>query len=355
MHKNIPVLEFSPYTETMKFLNRNEAPFSIRSAPEEYETIRAFCASRILRQDRKFRDVIIQSCNVINSSPVSLALTSGALTFRDSYWLRDRIGAERWADVNLYANLLSKELAETALTGEESSIRLFDENAGSISGELTGLGTKAKCFFKEGGHICMAKALSSDQITAEILSHTVAAEMGLSSAVYTREIIFDTDCSVCHIRTNENVELITARDILMHYDCPMKIDTDYYRLFMKVDPLNFLRMQLFDYITLNIDRNRDNFALYMENGKVRGLYDIFDHDACFRGLSPSATYFVTGTTFIEMLRVFKETYADLLEQVMPDVLRLKQYLENEGLSLFQRHGKATWLTGMLDRINLFLT
>lgn len=354
MHKNNPVLEFSHYNETLKFLNREEAPFSIRKMPETYETIQKFCQSRVMIESRKYRDIIIRSCNVINSSPVSLCLTGGAFTFRDSYWIREKDGFERWKDVNLYQNKISEKLAETALTGEESDIRILDENEGNISGEITGLGSKAKCFFKEGGHICMAKHIDEDSIVAEILSHSVAQAMNLSSAVYTREFVYDMDCSVCHIKTNENVELITARDVLMHYECPMKFGTDYYQLFMKVDPVNFMRMQLFDYITLNVDRNKDNFALYTENGKVQGLYDVFDHDSCFQGISENAIYYVTGAKFSDSYKMFRETYPGAFEKVRPDIDNLYEYLKGPGKALFDRHDRARWHGGALRRVTMLL-
>ncbi len=79
-------------------------------------------------------------------------------------------------------------------------------------------------------------------------------------------------------------------------------------MFMDNDPVNFVKMQVFDYITLNTDRNRDNFALLRKNGKIAGLYPVFDHDSCFKGISGKAIYFVTGLSFKESMNYLKIHY-----------------------------------------------
>ncbi len=354
MHKNTPVIEFSPYNETARFLNRNLAPFSIRRMPDRFEVIRLFCASRVLQESRKHRDTIIISCNIINATPVSLCLTCYGLSLRDCYWFKEVKGLETWKEVNLYSNPLSQELAEAALTGEETSIPPFGDKVYQLSAELTARGTMAKCYFKKDRQIFLAKALDPDAITAEQLSHAIASALHVPSAQYRKETVFDTPCSVCQIRTNENVELITAGDVLMNYACTMNFESDFYKLFMKVDPLNFVRMQLFDLITLNINRNKDNFALYTENDKLQGMYDLFDHDACFKGLSENAVYFVTGTRFTKSYLMLRENYREVLDHVKPDLQNLHRFLTEEGLLLFQRCDKMKWYNGVLRRTELLL-
>ena len=354
MHKNTPVMEFSPYTETARFLNRDQAPLSIRKMPDRFEAVRLFCASRVLQESRKHRDTIIISCNIINATPVSLCLTCYGLSLRDSYWFKETTGQETWKDVNLYTNPLSENLAEAALTGEETSVSPFGDKVYQLAAELTSRGTKAKCYLKKGRQIYLAKAMEPEEIIAETLSHAIASAMHAPSAHYRKARIFDTECSVCPIRTNENVELVTAGDVMMNFACTMTFGTDFYNLFMKVDPLNFARMQLFDMITLNINRNKDNFALYAENGKIQGMYDLFDHDACFQGLSENAVYFVTGMRFTKSYLTLRKMYPEVLEQLRPDLMNLHRFLKEEGLSLFQRCDKMSWYDGVLRRTELLL-
>ena len=41
-----------------------------------------------------------------------------------------------------------------------------------------------------------------------------------------------------------------------------------------LDPEQFLLMQLFDYVTLNTDRNRDKFGIEMCDNEFVGLYPV---------------------------------------------------------------------------------
>ena len=43
---------------------------------------------------------------------------------------------------------------------------------------------------------------------------------------------------------------------------------------MTLDAEQFILMQIMDYITLNIDRNRDNFGVEMCNNEIVGLYPV---------------------------------------------------------------------------------
>lgn len=76
---------------------------------------------------------------------------------------------------------------------------------------------------------------------------------------------------------------------------------------MSVDAYNFILMQIFDYVTLNIDRNRDNFGLLRRNGIIVSMYPLYDHDSCFKGKGTNAVYFPSGKTFASTLDFIKST------------------------------------------------
>ena len=129
----------------------------------------------------------------------------------------------------------------------------------------------------------------------------------------------------------------------------------YYNLFMAKDPINFVKMQIFDYLTLNTDRNRDNFALEKMDGLVTGLYPLYDHDSCFKGLSEKAVYFVTGLPFDEsMTRLrlqYKRQYDEAMEQLMPGLKRM----EKEGSYLFDDIGLKNSFDGFMERVEKCLS
>ncbi len=67
-------------------------------------------------------------------------------------------------------------------------------------------------------------------------------------------------------------------------------------------------MQLFDCVTFNSDRNRDNYGLLRLNGVVKGLYPLFDHDSCFKAKGMNGYYFPTGLTYRQTIDYLKPYY-----------------------------------------------
>ncbi len=92
--------------------------------------------------------------------------------------------------------------------------------------------------------------------------------------------------------------------------------------------MNFIRMQLFDYITLNTDRNRDNYGLLVKNRKEMALFPVFDHDSCFKGKSTNGIYFPSGITFHKTILFLKEMYKNEYGQLKPDIIKLNEYIHS---------------------------
>ncbi len=125
-------------------------------------------------------------------------------------------------------------------------------------------------------------------------------------------------------------------------------ERDYYAFFMAVDPLNFIRMQILDYVVLNTDRNRDNFGILAYNGKMLGLYPLFDHDSCFKGKSPNGNYFPTGITFSKTLDLLKTKYGRIYHTVHID--RFKEIINGSKFrEIFLKCKSAEEYEGMLRR------
>ena len=138
-------------------------------------------------------------------------------------------------------------------------------------------------------------------------------------------------CSICKVLTSEENEMVPCRDILEYYgETRIHMDSQAYRYFMETDPLNFIRMQLFDYITLNTDRNRDNYGLLVKHRKPVALFPVFDHDSCFKGKSTNGIYFPSGITFHKTIYVLREIYKNEYEQLKPDIMKLNEYMHSGG-------------------------
>lgn len=296
--KDVEVLRFNVSKQSIKVINKDFLPLGISNLPESFDMISKFCFDRTLMLNREYCKEIITSCGLGDQSPITMCLISKALSFRDNYWI-DRVSSTlQWRDVNLYSNEFSREIAKVSLTGEYKYIHIGDN---IFTGELTNKGTRAKCFIRSDNGIYLLKCESSREISVEVASYYIADAMGILSSAYFTKELFGHECSVCKICTNERLELIPYRDIISAYDGKA------YQFVASIDTYNFMLMQLFDYVTLNIDRNRDNFGLLRKDGELISLYPLFDHDSCFKGKGTNGVYFPTGKTFNQTLSYLKST------------------------------------------------
>lgn len=348
MWKDIPTIEFNLETLTVKFLNRELAPFCVRNMQEDFSVVRVFCSNRMLMVNRVYCKEILTSCGVDDQTDVGICIMSRALSFRDNYWIKHKDSQECWDKINLYSNEFSNDIGITALTGECCTVNIGDEY---YTGELTNKGTRAKCYYRQGAEVYLIKNETLNEIIAEVLSYYIAKELGLDSATYAYMQFYGKDCSVCKIETSEDYELLLCRSVLQHYKSDMKYNSPYYRMFMEADKRAFLLMQIFDYVTLNTDRNRDNFGLLLNNNKVLGLYPLFDHDSCFKGKSTSAYYFVTGMSFNDTLNRIHLDYPIEFESIIiPAVKSLRDWLLNNPM-VFEEYLFEKQYNSMLFRVD----
>ena len=354
MYADMPVARFSPEEHTAESSHRSSLPPLVQGHdPFSWGSIRAFCSSRMLMTSREHCKEILTSCGIDDQTDVNICVISKALSFRDNYWIKEEGSKKTWRDVNLYENPFSEDIAVTALTGESKNVHIGDD---IYTGELTGRGTRAKCFIREGGNIYLVKAETEMEISAEVLSYNLTEALRLPGTRYVRTTKYGKNCSVCRIETSPSREMIPCRDYLSLYDCPMAIDTSYYDMFIQLAPYDFLKMQVFDYVTLNTDRNRDNFGVCREHGKVTGLYPVFDHDACFKGKSDGAVYFVTGKTFRESLSLIVSKYPIYIQKILPDIRRLYDYLTSrEGIEDFTAVGLTDHRDETISRADHVIT
>lgn len=318
MYRDIPIVKFNTDTKDSIILHPSFLPFGQRKIENGWNIIRSFCADRMLLTNRKYCKEILISCLINDQSDVNICLISRALSFRDNYWIKQENSKETWENINLYNNPFSAEISYTALTGETCSVSIGDE---IYTGELTSHGTRAKCYIRQNGNIYLAKAETLDEIASEILSSHIADFLGINATKYSNTSLYGKNVSICKIETNELREMISCRDILKNFGCKMKIDTNYYDFFIENCKNDFIKMQVFDYLTLNTDRNRDNFALEKCKNKIVGLYPLFDHDSCFKGKNFNAYYFVTGLSF-------NDTFEFLLERYEDNIINMKDSIYN---------------------------
>lgn len=352
MYKDIPVVEFNFKTQEYKYLNFSLLPLVIANIEPSWHAIQMFCSSRNMVYNRKYHNEILKECKIDEYTDINICIQGKGLSLRDNYWIKKADSLDTWKNVNLYNKEFSKKVAYAALTGEMSSDNI---NEDIITGELTNKGTKAKCFYKNKNGIFLFKDESEEEIAVELISSIIANKMNLKSALYMKSRLYGKECSVCEIETSEKIELIHARDVIKYYNCEMNKDTLYYNFFYNLDKVNFIKMQLFDYITLNIDRNRDNFGIKKVNDNFIGLYPIYDHDSCFKGKSLNAHYFVTGEKFNQLLPFLKSLDPVIYRNIIKfNIIKLYNYFKGEGKEIFKMYNLEKEYDKFIERIETIL-
>ena len=317
MYKDDVVAEVNLALRSIKVISYEKLPFSMKDSYELYQNFIQFCSNRVLMYNRIHSKEILLKCGLDDQSDINICLTCNGLSFRDNYWFKQRNSKLTWADINLYDNELNLDISIIALLGGCVSDQLSNTSQ-IMTGELTAKGTRAKGYFREGNEIILRKHQTEREINSEILSYIIAQIVNISSTKYKAVKYQDKICSECSILTSKVNELLPCRDIMTHYsEHTTGINMQTYKYFMQCDIYNFIRMQVFDFLTLNIDRNRDNYGLLVNDNKVISLFPLFDHDSCFKGKSIKALYFVTGLTFegtlsyLKSLPEYKTVMADI--------------------------------------------
>ena len=286
MWKDIPVIYFNTAESEASILNSTHKPFSICGSGNIYSSLHKYLSDRIILFNRIYCKEILDVCGLDAQDPLSICLVSRALSFTDFYWIKGKDETISFSDVNLRHNVFNNVIEYTALTGRVKQIVVSDK---LFTGQLTTKGTRPKCFSREENRIYMYKAETSTEIDSEILSYLIARLLNIRASQYQYARKYDRECSKCEI-SNPEVELVSAREILSHFgETSFGLESNTMKCFLQFEET--FKMFIFDYLTLNTDRNRDNFGLASKDSRVIGLYPLFDHDSCFKGLSENAIYF----------------------------------------------------------------
>lgn len=337
--KDLSVLCFNTEVESLTVLNRTLLPIGLTNMNESYDMIKRFCSDRVLVSNRRYYKEILTSCGIDDQNAISICLVSKGISFRDNYWIDTVDSKNSWSSVNLYQNEFSNKIAKVGITGESDYVNIGDK---IFTGELTNKGTRAKCYYRYNKDLFLFKHETDREIDMELVSHSIADAIGIPSSTYFVSELFGKKCSVCQILTNESYELIPYRDFIEAYG------NNAINEICRIDYRNFLLMIIFDYITLNTDRNRDNFGILRYNGNLVSLYPLYDHDSCFKGKSTNAIYFPLGMTFSKSLEWIKSSpmYANLGVQIIKSNLK-----SNDLRSILLSYLDDSEYENMLSRVN----
>lgn len=290
MWKQFPVCELEPF----KAINPHLVVFELTE-----RNVTNFLTDRQMLLSRENIKAIFAACNLNDQSSSGIMKLCNNQSYTDCYWIQTDPN-ERWSQLKLYGKMFSQEVADAALEGVNS-----DVPKNIVTAEHNLKGTRSKCFVMKNEKLYLRKRMPKENIRAELKASMLLEALGIPHVDYIAQSKGEHLYSLCELFTDENHELLHYRTLMsMFSETQMGVDTKAFRYFYDINPVQTLRMIIFDCIATNIDRNRDNFGLIISGGKVLGHAPLYDHDACFRANS-NGHYFVTNTTFTEALNWVK--------------------------------------------------
>lgn len=164
MMKDTPVFVIDINTGIVRIFSELYIPFALRGRLSEsddvvtrvqnIQAVEEYFASRVLPIDRENAKKIynLLKLNQLQSieERFKVAVAFKGLSLQDNYWIKS--GNEKWSDVSLRSNSLSRAVAQVALHGVSLTL------SGEVrTPEVTTQGAYAKCWMRESGSLYLYK------------------------------------------------------------------------------------------------------------------------------------------------------------------------------------------------------
>lgn len=319
MLKDIELLRITD--TTVEVLNHSLLPIELRGRFKFTPTdIFNWILDRSLQLPREHSKDLLLALGLPHKDRYRIAMACKCLSLIDCYWIREGEGA-KWADVNLFENKFSEEIAKVAFTGK---------NPVSIRGqhhtpELTLQGAYAKCWRDVDGKFYLYKANTSYgfESEAEYAVSNLLEAAGIKHVTYELTEYQGHVASRCETLTNQDLMITPALNVCRFF---LYLRQDWVQQVIKLCGDEFYQMLVIDYIIDNKDRHFLNWGFYVEadTGKVAGLHPLFDHNCAmqFTGEEHMSQVF-QGKTLRKVARVH---YRKLEDRSF--VKRMRDYLDN---------------------------
>ena len=247
---------------------------------KNYDSVMAFLTTRSLNIKRENAKKILNALHISQSSDYDTVLKTmimcKALSVTDDYWITQNQN-EKWEDVNLRENPLHTTIAQIALSGVTLTV------TGKIhTPELTGQGAYAKAWYRENGKLYLYKAGTAGNCEAQV----EASVSKILDATNTPHVEYTLDkkeglkVSKCLNMCSDEVSIVPAEAVQRWCNRTGRNFDDFVT---KLDPENYYKMMVVDYLIANSDRHGQNWGFYMNNktGELMGLHPLYDHNNAF--------------------------------------------------------------------------
>lgn len=316
LNKDVVVLEFLAVEKNCRIEYKIYSIERKGLIPKDLRCIGDWINSRYVLSERRSLGRIMKFAGV-NSFIDFLEITNG-VSLKDTYWVKEVNSEKNWSMVSPYSNSLNRLMSDYAFNRGLTGKTVYG------SPEFATDGSFEKCWRKYNGGIYLYKRGSSGSCNAgnepysEVYAYKISEAMGIDCCEYKLGLYKGITTSVCKCMTNENIGLISYKDLMGNSIC------DFGKLIDSLDGSNkykIIDMLLLDYVTCNTDRNYSNIGIYVDNStnRVLGFTPIFDNNlSCtpyFTDGFESLEYYISdirakdGRTWSELFNLIDGNYA----------------------------------------------
>lgn len=290
MHKDIPLAEiddttaeFTLYPEHKQFL-----PYALRKPRPSYRDFERWAEKRSLILDRKNSKALLNSCGLPQDDRFEVAKACKLLSIEDCFWVKESED-EKWDDINLRNNSLSKEITQIALNGEYIAI-----TGEIITPEFAVAGYSPKAWVKEtDGLYLYKKSHGNFESQKEVLASDILDVLNIPHIAYQ---MTSTDICKCKCMTDENYSRLTFGEYKRYCE---NNQIDPYEIFNTKYNQYFCQMAVVDYILANTDRHAENWGFFVDNntGQISAPHPLFDHNLAFDHKFQDSTTYIPASDY----------------------------------------------------------
>ena len=229
---------------------------------------------RVQHSERVNMDAVCAQLGLNENDIEGAIVVSRCLSLHDAYWVVPTDCQATLAEMNLYTNELSEDIAHIALTGEGEVADGLAEESYVLTPEFTTAGPRPKCWKREGDDIYLYKAGSTDgdasgqEPYAEYYAADLAKQLGYEAVDYDLKMVDGKLCSVCKVFTNEKIAYVGADQLIAEPGLEAAIRYFYGQAQVTgYDDIldNFANMLIFDALTCNTNRHLGNFGIMLDS------------------------------------------------------------------------------------------
>ena len=230
--------------------------------------------ARVMHPERAHMAEVFKAFGLAENDIEGAVAVSHCLSLNDAYWVVPTESTATLADINLYTNEFSSEVAQISLTGEAKDLRGLLDDGLMLTPEFTTSGQRPKCWKREGEDIMLYKAASvTDGVAgqepyAEYYAADLAKQLGYEAIQYDLKMVDGQLCSVCKMLTNEKIAYASADHLIKDpgLDAAMRYYFGQAEVTGYADIMDaFADMIVFDALVCNTDRHFGNFGIILDS------------------------------------------------------------------------------------------